>query len=565
MALVVSKRITRFLFSVLSLLSILGVIETVMARGFMFHESPVVQDITRISYAAVIILYILWTILRLIQAGWRLRPLVPDLMLAAALAAMIFPVYIAGSIVSFRIGFSLLTALFRTSGVAALFTVIQSNPARLLLMSFLSGIVVGALLLMLPAATTDPRGADFFDALFTSTSAVCVTGLAVKDTASFFSGFGQVIILLLVQIGGLGIMTFSTLFVMLLGKRLGWRQEEQMREITGSHTIPQMYHLIVSIITTTLVLEFIGGVFLYLKFLAGMDSFQAAWHAVFHAVTAFCGAGFGLYPDNMMRYVGDVYVNVVIMALIILGGLGFMVIDDIRVNMRNYNPLTLNWLRLTVHTRIVLIATAVLTVAGTLAIFYLEFDNTMLHLDTGDKLLSAAFQSVTCRSAGFNTLNIGAMSEASLLVCILLMFIGAAPASTGGGIKTTTLAVLLFSARAHLTSRSRVEVYSRSINPETVYKSVAILLFSSSFILIITVLLLSTQSFTFMQILFETVSAFGTVGLSMGITSELDPIGEILVSFLMYIGRVGPLSIALALGMRHSVTMEFPTTRIVVG
>lgn len=565
MAPVVSIRITRFLFSTLSLLSIFGVIETILARGVLLSETPVVQSVTHYGYLLIICLYVIWVLARLVQFGWRPRPLVPDLFFAAILIAMVFPAYLGGSIVSFRMVFSLLAAVFRTSGVTALFKVIQLNPARLLLLSFFGGIMAGMFLLMLPAATTDRLGANFHDALFTSASAVCVTGLAVKDTGTYFSGFGQGIILLLVQVGGLGIMTFSTLFTILLGKRLGWRHEEQMREIMESPTAPQMYRLIVSIITTTLVLEFIGSTFLYLRFLTEMDSNQATRNAVFHSISAFCNAGFSLFPDNMMRYAGDVYVNMVIGTLIILGGLGFVVIDDVRGNIRNFNPLTLHWSRLTVHSRIVLITTASLIVAGTLAIFYLEFDNTMLHLSTVDKLVSAVFQSVTCRTAGFNTLDIGSMRDATLLVCILLMFIGASPASTGGGVKTTTLAVLLLAARAHLGSRSRVEVYRRSISPETVYKSIAILIFGFSFIFIVTILLLSTQAFSFMQILFEAVSAFGTVGLSTGITPRLNPTGEVLLSLLMYIGRVGPLTIALALGMRRKATIEYPSTRIVVG
>lgn len=565
MAPVIFSRIIGHIYYALSLLSVLGVVETILVKGFLFTEPPIVQSLLRYGYNAIIILYIFWVFLRILQSGLRLRLHLPDIFLSAILIAMFFPVFIGGSIVSFRVVLSLLIAFFRTSGFAAFFKVIQVNPSRILLLSFFGGALIGAFLLMLPAATTDHQGADFYDALFTSSSAVCVTGLIVRDTGYYFSGFGQAIILILIQIGGLGIMTFSTLYAILLGKRLGLRQEEQMREIMESPTAPQMYRLIVSVITTTLLFEFIGSVLLYLRFLSEMDSVHATKNAVFHSISAFCNAGFSLFPNNLMRYVDDAYVNIIVIFLVVLGGLGFVVIDDIRKNMRNFNPLTLRWSRLTVHTRIVIIMSAALIFVGTMLIFFLEFDNTMLRLSVGDKLLSAVFQSVTCRTSGFNTLDIGAMRNATLLLCILLMFIGASSSSTGGGIKTTTFAVLLLSARAHLTSRPRVEVFRRSIAPETVYKSIAIVLFASTFIFIITLVLLSTQTGTFLQIIFETFSAFGTVGLSMNYTAELDSLGKVLMSILMYIGRVGPLTIALALGERRMVTMQFPTTRIIVG
>ena len=230
---VVTKRIIGLLYSAISLLSIFGAIETILARGFLFSELPLAQYSTHIAYITLIGLYIFWVFIRLAQHGRQFRPLIPDLFLSAILIAMVFPVHIGGSIVSFRILFSLITVFFRNTGIAALLNVIRLNPARLLLLSFFGGVMIGTLLLMLPAATTDHRGANFYDALFTSSSAICVTGLAVKDTGTYFTGFGQGIILMLVQVGGLGIMTFSTLYTILLGRRLGWRQEEHMREIMG--------------------------------------------------------------------------------------------------------------------------------------------------------------------------------------------------------------------------------------------------------------------------------------------------------------------------------------------
>jgi trk system potassium uptake protein len=560
-----SGRILAQLFSLLALMSFFGVIETVLVRGFMFPETGLLQIITRVGYIAVIILYIIWTIGSFLKSGWNVRLMFPDIFLTLILLGMVFPVYIGGSIVSFRIMFSLLATFFRTTGIVTLLEIIRINPARLLLISFFGGILAGTLLLMLPASTVDQQGASFIDSFFTSTSALCVTGLTVKDTGTYFTGFGQVVILILIQAGGLGIMTLSTLYTILLGMRLGWKQEEHMREILESTSAPNMYRLIVNIFSITLFFEFIGSLILYVHWVPVMGSYQATRNAVFHCISAFCNAGFSLFPDNLMRSAGDSTVNAVIMVLIVFGGLGFIVIDDILMNIRKFNPLTIRWSRLTVHTRVILITTFSLIIVGTLALFFFEFDNTMLHLSTMDKLQAAMFQSITCRTAGFNTLDITAFKDVSLFICILLMFIGGSPASTAGGIKTSTLAILILSVRTLLHARDKVEVYDRSIPNQTVYKSIAILLFSTSFIIIFTILLLFTQTGEFLKIIFEAVSAIGTVGLTAGMTSNLDTAGKFLISILMYVGRVGPLTIALALGEPRKVMVEYPSTRIVVG
>ncbi len=558
-------RFTNYLYSVLSALSILGAMETTLARGFLIAAPPAALMVIGWIYRTIIFLYLLWVILRLIGSGWKLRTMMPDIFLSAVLVGMFFPVYVGGSIISFRIVVSFLVSFIKKPEAAVFFNILKLNPARILLLSFLSGILIGATLLMLPASTADRTGARFIDALFTATSAICVTGLTVQDTGTFFSGFGQTVILILFQVGGLGIMTFSTLYALILGKRLGWKQEERMREIMVSQTVPQMYRLIVSIISITLFFEFIGAVILYLRFLPSMGSFLATKHAVFHSVSAFCNAGFSLFTPSFTEYTGDAIVNFALMLLIVAGGIGFIVFEDISGNIRGINVFSLKWTRLTVHTRLVVIMTLSLIMSGALAIFFFEFDNTMLHLSVPEKLMAALFQSVTSRTAGFNTLEIGAFRETSLLLTMLLMFIGASPASTAGGIKTTTLAVFILSARSHLNSRSRVEVYRKSISPETIYKSIAIVLLFFTFIFAVAMLLLTTQRFSFLQILFESVSAIGTVGLSMGITPGLDATGKLLISLLMYVGRVGPLTIALALGERRKPTVEFPTTRIVVG
>ena len=420
-------------------------------------------------------------------------------------------------------------------------------------------------MLMMPAATVDHRGADFIDALFTSTSATCVTGLIVKDTGSFFSGFGQMVILILIQIGGLGIMTLSTLFALILGKRLGFKQEEQLRGIMDQTSSIEMYKLIVQIIRITLFFELTGAFLLYLKWMPSMGSHIALKSAIFHSISAFCNSGFSLYSQSLNSFVGDVYVNMIFMILIITGGLGFVVINDVMKNFHNSNPFSLRWSHLSVHTKLVLICTGGLLMTGTLTVFFFEFDNALLELPTLEKLIAALFQSVTFRTAGFNTIDTAGLRDITLFIGIFLMFIGASPSSTGGGIKTTTFAVILLTGRSILTSRDKVEIFRRTIPYQTVFKSVAISLFSLTFVVVFSVLLLATQTGQFIDILFEAVSAIGTVGLSTGVTGTLDTIGKILITILMYVGRVGPLTVALALGEVRKVKVEFPTTRVSVG
>jgi len=550
---------------ILCSLSILGVIETVLAHGFMFYEPDSVLRAIHIVYLVILVIYVLWVAVRIIKSGWNLRVLLPDILLVVVVLSMMFPVRISGSIVSFRMVFSILAVFFRTMGISAFLAQIRLNPARLLLLSFLVVIAVGMALLMVPAATADHRGARFVDALFTATSATCVTGLIVQDTGTYFSGFGQVVILILIQVGGLGIMTLSTLFAIILGRRLRLREEEQMRDILDQSSSVEMYSLIVRIFSITLFFELIGALLLYVKWISSMGSDGALKSAVFHSVSAFCNAGFSLYSQSLTAYAGDWYVSGVVMFLIIFGGLGFVVINDVMHNAHHLNPLTVRWSRLTVHSRIVIMTTAFLIVVGTLTVFFFEFDNAMLGLSTLDKLIAALFQSVTFRTAGFNTIDTAALRDVTLFFGILLMFIGASPASTGGGIKTTTFAVLLLSVRCLLRSRDEVELFGRTIPHQTVFKSIAILLFSLTFLVVFTVLLLATQGGAFLDVLFEAVSAIGTVGLSTGVTGTLDGVGKVIVTILMYVGRVGPLTVAMALGEVRKVHVDYPTTRITVG
>jgi len=559
------NKILKPLYILLSIFSILGVVEILLVKGFFFHEPDLVRSLTLVFTIVIIILYLLWVAGKAIQTGWNLRSLLPDLILSGILVSLIFPARLGCSIISFRIAFSLVATFLKRTELSTFFPSIRLNPARLLLLSFLVVIVFGVALLMLPASTANQKGASLIDALFTSTSATCVTGLIVQDTGSYFSLFGQIVILILIQVGGLGIMTFSAMFAMIIGKRIGLKQEEHMRGILDQRSSIDTYKLILRIIGITLTFELIGATFLFLKLILKLDTHKAAYDAVFHSISAFCNSGFSLYSDSLTRYVGDIYINVVFMTLIIFGGIGFVVINDLLQNSRHLNPFTIRWSRISVHSKLVIMTTFGLLVTGTLAVFFFEFDNTMIGLSTVDKLVAAAFQSVTFRTAGFNTIDISNLRKVTLFIGILLMFIGASPSSTGGGIKTTTLAVLILSVRSLLLSRDKVEVYNRTITPQTVYKSIAIFLFSFTFLVLFFILLLETQKGIFIDILFEAASAMGTVGLSTGITGHLNATGKGLVSLLMFIGRVGPLTVALALGEVKKVNVEYPTTHITVG
>ncbi|MCE5249079.1 TrkH family potassium uptake protein [bacterium] len=559
------SRIQKSLYSFISFCAAVGVIETIIFRGFTIYEPELIRLIIHGVYSVLIVLYLIWVALRVIESGWQLRAMIPDLALSVLLISAAFPITVSGSIISIRIVLALAVVFLRKFEMSAFATRIRLNPASVLLLSFFLVIVIGVLLLMLPAATVDKKGTGFIDAVFTSTSATCVTGLIVQDTGSYFSSFGQVVILILIQVGGLGIMTLSTLFAMILGRRLGLKQEEHMRGILDLSGPAQMYKLIVQIIRITVFFELMGAFFLFLKWYPVMGSHHALKHAVFHSISAFCNAGFSLNSTSLVGYVSDISVNCVVVMLILFGGFGFMVIDDLIKNIRNYNPLSLKWSRLNTHTKIVLTTSAVLLVVGTLSVFFFEFDNAMLDLSTGNKLLAAFFQSTTLRTAGFNTIDIGTLRDVTLFISIMLMFIGASPSSTGGGIKTTTFAVLILTVRAMLTSRDKVEIFSRTIPQQTVYKSIAIMLFSSTFVIGVTVLLLATQQGEFIDVLFEAVSAIGTVGLSTGVTGHLDTVGKLLITLLMYVGRVGPLTMALALGEVKKVNIEYPTTRVAVG
>lgn len=417
---------------------------------------------------------------------------------------------------------------------------------------------------MLPVATKSGEGADFLTALFTATSATCVTGLVVVDTKTYWSTFGQIVIMLLIQVGGLGIMTMSTLFALILGRRITFKERLVMQEAFNTNSLGGIVKFAKYILMVSFLFESIGAIILTLRFLPQMGLKKAVYYGLFHSISAFNNAGFDLMGNfrSLTGYVSDWVVNLVIMGLIIFGGLGFYVLLDIYEH-RHFNKFTL-------HSKIVITITLFLIAIGTLLIFLFEYNNpkTLKPLDFPTKILASLFQAVTPRTAGFNTLSLSDMTIASKFLTIILMFIGASPAGTGGGIKTTTFAVILYTVLSVIKGEEETVLYKRTISRNIVYKAVAISFISVFIIFSVTMVLSITETSDFLTILYETISAFGTVGLSLGLTPELTTVGRIIIIFTMYTGRVGPLTLALALAQRQKKPkpiMKYAEEKIMVG
>ncbi len=432
------------------------------------------------------------------------------------------------------------------------------SPPTIILLSFATIILVGTAFLLLPFSAKG-EALTLVEALFTATSATCVTGLTVINIGTRLTVFGQLTVLFLIQLGGLGIMTFSTFFTLLVAHRLSIREREILHQTLSQQATKDIVNLLKMVIVLTILIEMVGAFFYWLRFLEDFSPGRAAYISIFHSVSAFCNAGFSLFRTSFEHYKGDWVINLTTMSLIVVGGLGFIVIYDLMRNAQNYRRK--RRIFLAYHTRIVLLTTGTLIVGGAILFFGLEWSNAMRPLDWPTRIFSAFFQSITSRTAGFNTLNIGGLSNAALMLLSLLMLIGASPASCGGGIKTSTFTVVMAMIVARFRNEEDVNLLNRRIPQDVVSRAVAISFFSVFIISMFTLLLLVVElkgvshirsGGSFIEILFEAVSAFGTVGLTTGITTELSTPGRIIIIMLMYIGRLGPLTIALAIsGSRH--------------
>ncbi len=439
---------------------------------------------------------------------------------------------------------------------------INLTPAQTLVLGFLVAIAVGTVLLTLPAASADGESMGLVNALFEATSAVCVTGLVVVDTGSELSLFGQLVIMALIQIGGLGIMTMSTLVALILGKRIGLKERILIQRSMGYVNLAGLVRLTRYVLFIAAVIQGTGALLLTLWWARQYPLGQAAYLGIFHSISAFNNAGFDLFGVSLEGYVTDPYVNIVMGALIVIGGVGFTVIVDV-LSARGTRK------KLSLHTRIVLRTTAVLLLVGFLGFLILEFSNpaTLGQLPLGGKVLAAAFQSITPRTAGFNTVPIDQVGGATALFLMLLMFVGGSPGATAGGIKTTTLVAVLSAVWATVSGKGEVVIFERRLSRDTVDRALAIFFMALSVVTVTAVLLLVTETEPFLDIVFEAMSAFGTVGLSRGITSELSTAGRLIVTVTMFIGRVGPLTLAVALAQRQRSRAEvsYPEEKIMIG
>jgi trk system potassium uptake protein TrkH len=426
----------------------------------------------------------------------------------------------------------------------------QKRPLRLLVGSFGALIALGTGLLLLPAATPEGQPIGFVDALFTATSATCVTGLVVRDTGTGFTPFGQAVVLGLIQLGGLGVMTFSLLILSALGRRLSLTSRSVLTHtLTGVGLKEGLGPLLGSVVRFTLALEVLGALVLFLRWRGALGASGAAWAAAFHSVSAFCNAGFSLWSNSLQGYRDDVVVNGVVMALIVLGGLGFLVAHEVQRSWRRPRDLSL-------HTKITLATTAWLIPAGAIGIWLVERDDSLARLGPGSQLLASLFHSVTARTAGFNTIDLVHFTPAGLFILTMLMFVGGSPGSCAGGIKTTTLGVLALAAWQRIRGHAFVNAFHRSLGRSTLENAVTITIGG------VTVVLAGLFGMLFLQAphssigelhgefaayFFEVVSAVGTVGLSVGVTTSLTPTARVLVTALMFLGRLGPLTVASAL------------------
>ena len=424
-------------------------------------------------------------------------------------------------------------------------------PPAFLALGLLGAIVIGGTLLRLPIAHAGPT-VGWLDALFTATSAVCVTGLTTVDTGTRFTSFGQAVILILIQLGGLGVMTVGTVVLAALGQRPTTVVRELLRGYAGHAPTIHARNVFRTIMLATLTIELAGASLLLVAFLGEMPAGQAIWMAVFHSVSAFCNAGFGLLPDNLMRYADRPLVNLTIMALIIGGGLGFVVLVEIGNWLRSRRDAAGLPFRLSLHSRVVLVGTAVAIIGGTVAILFFEWRHALAARPLGEKILISAFQSVTARTAGFNTIDIAALGTPTLMVIMLLMFVGAGPGSMAGGIKLTTAASLLALVRHRLRGAREPRLFGRAVGETTLERAVVLTTLASLLIVaavaVIEAVHHQERSFDpaaahadFLSVLFEAISAFGTVGLSMNLTPLLPGGAKVVIMFLMFVGRLGPL------------------------
>lgn len=438
------------------------------------------------------------------------------------------------------------------------------SHVQVIALGFLIMILLGTALLMLPISSAGGTNATFREALFTATSASCVTGLVLRDTATQWSFFGQVVIIVLIQIGGLGFMTIASFSFLLLKKRMGLRNKEIMLESINNSKINGLMQLTGEIVIGTAIFEITGAALLSTVFIPRLGWKRGLWYSVFHSISAFCNAGFDLMGidepfGSFVPLYNNVVVNLTFVGLVVIGGLGFLVWHDIRTN-------GFRWKKYQLHTKLVLVTSAVLLFGGAILFLIFEWNATGKGLPFGEKLLTALFASMTTRTAGFNTVDIASMSGGSKLLSIMLMVVGGSPGSTAGGVKTTSIAVIVLYALAGFRGKRKPTAFGRSISSDLFRKSCIVLFFNAGLALMAALIISGLQNFDLVDVLFETFSAVGTVGMTVGITRDLLPISSYVIALLMFMGRVGSVSFAVALlEKKAKPRVTYPEEEVIVG
>ncbi|WP_410981815.1 TrkH family potassium uptake protein [Bacillus cereus] len=434
---------------------------------------------------------------------------------------------------------------------------IRMSPPRVLTLSFITLTIIGTCLLKLPISTTTPI--SWLDALFTTVSACTVTGLGVVDTGKVFTLFGQIVILTLIQVGGLGIMSFAVLIAIMLGRKIGLQNRILLQQALNQTNIGGVIRLAKSLFLFSFTIECFATLLLAFEWIPKYGVSSGLYYSFFHAISAFNNAGFSIWTDNLMSQSHSILVNVVISSLIILGGIGFTVVVDIK-RKRNFKNLTL-------HSKLMLSSTLIVNIAATILIFIFEFHNpiSMKGFTPFEEGLAAYFQAVSTRTAGFNTVDMAQLTKPSLLLMMLLMFIGAGSASTGGGIKLTTFLIMLLGVLKFLQEKDDIVIFKKSIKDGLIVKSLAIVVISISFIFFAILILSITEQVPLLLSAFEVFSAFGTVGLSMGLTPKLTIIGKLTIIFMMFFGKMGPLTLAFSFARKKQRKVKYPNEDILTG
>ena len=435
------------------------------------------------------------------------------------------------------------------------------SPYRKLIFGFLVAIFIGVILLKMPFSLRENQNISVLDSLFTIVSAICVTGLSVVDVSQVFNPIGQLIILFFIQLGGLGVMTVSIIVFLLVGKKMSFETRELLKEERNSNSNGGITKFIKQLLLTVFIIEISGASILTYCFSKYYPLKKSIFYGLFHSVSAFCNAGFSLFTNNLEIFKYDRLINLTISFLIILGGIGFVTINSFVIIKRKKSK------NLSITSKFTLIITFFLLTFGTILFLMFEYNNssTLKDMNFLDKIINSFFQSVTLRTAGFNTVPLGNIKPATVFISYIFMFIGASPGSTGGGIKTTTFGILILYAFGVLKRKEYVEVFKRRIDWELINKALAIVVISIFYIVIVTTIILSIESFTTDKVIYEVLSAFSTTGLSMGITAGLGIISKLILVVTMFIGRLGPMTVALAFTSNKTSSIKYPKEDILIG